>query len=235
MKGIIFYTTADLRKPFVPYVRELIKNSGLPITSCSLKPIDFGKNIVLNDKKGPVTMFKQILTALENAEQKYVFFCEHDVLYHPSHFEFIPPRDDTFYYNTNIWRWDYLSDKVSTYDHLVSVSGICVNRELAIDFYKNRLKIIYERGFDKIWTWGNPVWARKMGYEPGKNVSKYGEYAKKEERRSKYPNIDIRHTRTMTPAKMNLEDFRRKPVNWQESTIDKLPGWDIEYLKKRCL
>ncbi|MCL4416326.1 MAG: hypothetical protein M1365_06475 [Actinobacteria bacterium] len=158
------------------------------------------------------------------------FFCEHDVFYHPSHFEFTPPTDDHFYYNTNVWKWNFYSDKTSTYDNLMSVSGICANRELALNFYENRLKIIYDQGYDKIPTWGNPLWARKMGYEPGKA----NEETKKEMRiewKSKYPNIDVRHTRNITPTKRSLADFRKKPTGWQESTLDKLPGWDIKYLK----
>lgn len=65
-----------------------------------------------------------------------------------------------------------------------------------------------------------------MGYEPGK---KTGETIA--EWRSEFPNIDIRHSKTMTPIKMTLESFVHKPTGWVESTIDKLPGWDLNELK----
>jgi hypothetical protein len=169
-------------------------------------------------------MFHQILDCLERARERYVFFCEHDVLYHPSHFDFTPPRDDTFYYNVNVWRWDYYSERVVTYDHHASVSGLCVDRELALDFYRNRLRIIYDRGYDKLFTFGNPVWARRMGYEPGKR-NREGEHALKDEWYSDYPNIDIRHTRAMTVPKMQYDDFVRKPEGWKEDIIGNLPGW----------
>jgi hypothetical protein len=94
---------------------------------------------------------------------------------------------------------------------------------------KLRLKIIHDLGYDKLPTFGNPIWARSMGYEPGK-FNKEGETAIKEEWISDYPNIDIRHTRTMTIPKLNYNDFKRKPQNWREDVIDNLPGWDKPWL-----
>lgn len=231
MKSIIYYTDNRLDEEITRRVQGQILKSGLPIVSCSLKPIDFGKNIVLDLSPGPTTMFKQILTALKASQAESVFFCEHDVLYHLSHFDFIPPDDNIFYYNTNAWRWAYLENKAVTYDHFRSVSGLCVNREKAINNYEKRLKLIIEKEYDKLQTRGNPGWARKMGYEPGK-PKRIGGFSDDvvEERRSEYPNIDIRHKRTMTPIKMTLESFIHKPTGWRESAIDQLPGWNLKEL-----
>ena len=213
--GIIYYTSNHLKPLIQEGCWRQLQKAGLPITV----------NNTVVGQRGALSMFHQILDCLERAPETYVFFCEHDILYHPSHFEFKPPRDDAFYYNVNVWRWDYFSRKVITYDHHASVSGLCVNRELAKAFYTRRLEIIYERGYDKIPTFGNPDWARKMGYEPGK-LNQAGESALREEWRSEYPNIDIRHTRSMTAPKMNYEDFVCKPVNWQEDVIENLSGWE---------
>ena len=216
MKGIIYYTDNRIEEPILSLVQQKILKSGLPIVSCSLKPINFGKNIVLDLKPGPVTMVRQILAALEASENEYVFFCEHDLLYHPSHFEFTPPDKNIFYYNTNVWRWDYESAKVITYDHLRSLSGLSVYKDKALAHYKKRLAAILENGFDKL-PGNNPGWARKMGYEPGeKTGEQVGEW------KSKYSNIDIRHRKTLTPIKMTLESFKHKPTGWKESTIYKI-------------
>jgi len=235
MKGIIYYTDSrieDLEHDRVlpTLVRKLISDSELPITSCSLKPLDFGTNIVLDEEPGVITMYKQILTALQNAKEKYIFFCEHDVLYHPSHFDFTPPRDDTFYYNTNAWKCHPRQDIAITYDHLISVSGICVNREKAIEHYEKRIQYCYDKGFDKLPS-RNPKWARVMGYEPGKKV-RIGGFLEEpiEEWKSEFPNVDIRHYRTMTAAKLHLEQFAHKPTGWVSTTVDKIPGWDIKKL-----
>ncbi len=231
-KSIIYYTDNRLEQNLADAVGQQLLKSNLPIVSCSLKPINFGQNIVLDLEPSPVTMFKQILTALKTAESTYVFFCEHDVLYHLTHFEFTPPSTDIFYFNVNVWRWDNSGDKVITFDHFRSVSGLCVSRKKAIDHYEKRLKLIFENGWDKI-VGRNPRWARTMGYEPGK-PRRIGGFSDDliDEWRSSYPNIDIRHNRTITPIKMTLDSFRHKPTGWEESTLDKLPGWDIKSLLK---
>jgi len=227
IKSIIYYTDNRLDQQINLLVQKQLLKSNFPIVSCSLSPISFGRNIVLKEKAGPVTMFKQILAALKASEGEFVFFCEHDVLYHTSHFEFTPPKQDTFYYNINVWRWDFSSNKVITYDHFRSVSGLCVNKKKAIDHYQKRLELIYKMGWDKI-SGKNPNWARTIGYEPGK-PKRNGGFSDDsiDEWRSKYPNIDIRHQKTMTPLKMTLDSFRHQPTGWKELTLDKLPGWGI--------
>ena len=77
-------------------------------------------------------MHQQILTGLQKAKGKYIFLCESDVLYHPSHFDFTPKRDDIFYYNTNVWKTRYPDGFSVWTDDLQQVSGICANRELLI-------------------------------------------------------------------------------------------------------
>ena len=168
------------------------------------------------------------MAALKASESRYVFFCEHDVIYHKSHFDFEPTRDDTFYYNTNVWRCNPKRNICITYDELRSVSGICVNRKFAIDHYIKRLEYIYKKGFDKN-TDRNPRWARVMGFEPGKKVSAGGFIENRtEDWRSEHPNIDIRHRMNITTPKMHLKDFVHKPVNWKEVTIDKITSWDLK-------
>ena len=228
MKSIIYYTDNRLDEPIFSAVQRQILKARLPVVSCSLRPISFGKNIILDLMPSPVTMAKQILAALKASEAEWIFFCEHDVLYHPTHFEFAPVNKDVFYYNTNVWRWDYKGNKVITYDHFRSLSGLCVSREKGVEYYEKKVNLIFEKGWDKV-PGRNPRWARKIGYEPGKprrnggiTDDKFGEW------RSEYPNIDIRHSKTLTPIKMTPESFIRKPTGWKESTIDKLPGWDLK-------
>jgi hypothetical protein len=208
-------------------VKKTISDSGLPITSCSLKPMDFGNNIVYDKQPGVVTMFEQILKALETSQGKYVFFCEHDVLYHPSHFKFTPTRQDTFYYNINSYKCHLKSKTCITYKNIRSVSGICVNRRHAVGHYRKRLRYIYDRGYDKL-AGRNPRWARIMGYEPGKSVTAGGfTYERIEYWKSKYPNVDIRHKLTITPLQLKLKHFKHKPKDFVSVTIDEVPGWNL--------
>lgn len=233
MKGIIYYTDNRLAEPLFSIVQKQILKAKLPIVSVSLRPLNFGKNIVLNKAPSFLTMLKQITKALEKSTANVVFFCEHDVLYPTSHFDFTPPRGDLFYYNAHVWRWDYPTDKLITYDRLISLSGLCVDRHFALDHYKRRLQKITELNLDKS-TSHEPLWARKWGYEPGTKKIKRGGFSDDdfETWRSKEPLIDIRHKGTFSPPKITLDSFKHRPANWQETTIEKIPGWNLKELFK---
>jgi hypothetical protein len=230
-KGIIYYTdNFNIDIPIIPMVRKFIAKSGLPIVSVSLKkPIKFGENIWLKGKKrGMYTLTLQIITALKKSKAKYVFFCEHDVLYHKTHFDFTPPRDDTYYYNTNVVRWKYHSDLVITHSDIKSLSGLCCNRKLALRHFKLYRKVLDERGLDKD-SPKQPRWLRKLGYEPGPCVKRIGKEPF-ETWESKLPNVDIRHRFCYTNRKTNINSCRRKPKDWTEITIDDIPGWNLRKL-----
>lgn len=199
MKSIIYYTTNKLDETIAEMVRKRILETGLPIVSCSLKPLDFGRNIVLDLEPSPVTMFKQILTALD-ASDGYIFLSEHDVLYHPSHFDF-NPTEDKFYFNINVWRWKWGTDLCVWTDDLQQLSGMSGSKELLTEFFKGRLAKA-ESGFDR-------------HYEPKENTENY---------KSERPNIDIRHGRNTTKSKWSPNDFRNKRYakGWKESTINNI-------------
>jgi hypothetical protein len=232
-QGIIYYT--DNRIDGTQIFRESQKTilaSSLPIVSCSLKSIDFGKNIVLEGRlRSYPTMALQILTALEASTAKYVFFCEHDVLYHPSHFDFVPERNDIYYYNVNNWRWEYPKDRAISYDGLTSLSSLCCNRELAIKHYKYRLKLIADWGLDEIRS-REPRWARRFGYEPGTKKRRNGGVTNEDhiKRRSKLPNVDIRHDKTFSRPKVKLDEFIHLPTDFKEMPASQIEGWDLKGL-----
>lgn len=230
-RGIIYYTDNRLAEPIFSVVQKQILNSGLPIVSVSLKPIDFGGNIVLNLTPGFLTMIKQIVTALEASRSDYVFFCEHDCLYPLSHFDFTPQRDDVFYYNANVWRWKYPQNCAITYDRLISLSCLCVNRKFALDHYRMRLKKIKDLKYDAD-TRREPLWARRWGYEPGTKKIKRGGFSDDDFETwvSKFPIIDIRHGKTFSQSKVTLDSFVHRPANFREASLDKIPGWNYKLL-----
>jgi len=228
-KGIIYYTDNKLGEPIFSIVQKQILNSNLPIVSVSLSPINFGKNFVLDLPPGYIAMISQITKALEEIHTDYVFFCEHDVLYPVSHFYFTPPRDDIFYYNASVWRWDYPNDRAINYDRLISLSGLCANRKLTLDHYKRRLMEIKKNNYQ---TNGRrePYWARNWGYEPGTKKKVRGGFSDEDfdTWKSEFPIIDIRHKGTYSPPKTTLGGFKHLPTNWKEITLDKIPGWNLK-------
>jgi hypothetical protein len=232
MKSVIFYTDCRIEEPIKSAVEKHILLSGLPITSVSLnQPVPFGNNFVLKGTRSYPMMVNQIVKALEEATTRYVFFCEHDVLYHQSHFLFTPPTDDLYYYNINNWRWDYPKDRLIRYEKLLSLSQMCCNRELALEHFKARQKRISE--IPEQFITREPDRARKWGYEPGTKRTGNGGFSdeKFDVWHSEYPNIDIRHPRTFSPPKTTLESFKHLPNGWEETTLE-VSGWDLKGLFK---
>jgi len=221
-KGIIFYTDNMLKLKIAHRVQKQLtkisKDMQIPIVSSSLKSMNhFGyKNICLSNlERGKLTMFKQIFAALEASTADIVFFCEHDVLYHPSHFEFTPPTKSKFYYNENVWKLDARTGHALHYD-CKQVSGIAVYRALAIKHYKKRVRLVERNGF-----------SLKMGYEPGTH-GRAGRVddIKSESWKSPFPNIDIRHDGNLSPTRWKKEEFRnhKNTKGWTESDAE-IPGW----------
>jgi len=230
-KGIIYYTDCRVTDPIFSTCQKHIKASGLHVTSVALCEIPFGDRRIhiTNRTRSYPTFVFQILTALENAKEDYVFFCEHDVLYSPSHFDFTPPRDDVFYYNNNVWRWKLWDFKLITYDNMRPLSCLCVNREFALEHYKRRWQAVYDLGLDHFRS-REPRMGRIWGYEPGTKKRRRGGFSDDECAvwQSRDPNIDIRHNRTFTSIKCDKADFKNEPTGWREIPWDSVPYWDLK-------
>jgi hypothetical protein len=191
--------------------------NGYELGCVSLERTDFGDwNIVVNAERGPLTMHRQILAGLERLKADVVFFCEHDVLYHPSHFDFTPPRKDTFYYNVNVWRVRASDGHAVKTTDCKQLSGLCCWRETAIEHYRKRVERIEREGF-----------SRKNGYEPGTRHLPNGyDDSRADSWVSAFPNLDIRHGGTATGNHWTPESFRNQKyaAGWEE-TDGVIPGW----------
>ena len=143
-----------------------------------------------------------MLGALENSTANIIFFCEHDVLYHPSHFDFTPPKKDVFYFNTNVWKVDWLTGKALKVDKCEQISGLCAWKELALDYVREKMKQIEADGFDR-------------HYEPRGKRANWS---------SKEPIVDIRHDKNFTPNRWSKDQFRNEEhtKGWMEGEC---PDW----------
>lgn len=215
-KGIVFYTDNRLNLKIAHAVQKRLRTIGLPIVSVSLKPMGhFGDNVHLEGlKPGYLTMFKQILAGLEASDADIIFFCEHDVLYHPSHFDFVPPRWDVFYYNESVWKVDSETGQALFY-YCKQTSGLCAYRSILLQHYRKRVEIVEREGF-----------TMRMGFEPGTHgrEARVDDY-KAEAWMSDYPNIDIRHGHNLTPSRWRREEFRSQRHTRGWMMADEVPGW----------
>jgi hypothetical protein len=220
-RGLALYYTCnshDLTLELAARNNLRASTNGHELGCVALQRTDFGDwTLVLDREKSGGTMHYQILAGLERSTADYVFLCESDVFYHPSHFEFIPPDSAVFYYNTNVWRVRYSDGHAVRTSNLQQVSGICANRKLLLDHYRKRVELIEANGgvFD----------VKRMAYEPGTRRKFGDEQIANWE--SKFPNLDITgHGNTLTVPHFSIDSFRNKKYaeGWQE-TDEPLPGW----------
>jgi glycosyltransferase involved in cell wall biosynthesis len=231
-KGLVYYTDNKCDKTILESAqKQLIKcTNNYKIMSVSLLPISFGQNIVMNRERGILTMFKQILAGLEALDTDIAFLVEHDILYHPSHFEFVPPKNDVFYYNENTYKVDAKTGQALFY-YCKQTSGLCAYRSLLIEHYRRRIEKVEQNKRDLL-AKGEKVkndgYSRHMGFEPGCHTPPRGVDNYKAERwMSESPNIDIRHDTNLTPNRWNQDQFRDKNSCLGWMLTDSVPGWGI--------
>lgn len=214
-KGILYYSDNQLNMKLARAVRKQLEKSGLPITSVTLKPTEFGNNIHYKGERSYLTMFKQILTGLEAMKEDIVFFTEHDVFYHPSHFDFTPADRNTFYYNGNYW-FVRQADGFAIHYDVSPLSGLVVYREAAIKHFKERIEFIEKMDWKKFGI-------HYVGFEPftHKRIP-WKFWCNFEIFMSEQPNVDVTHSNNNTWKRWNKKDFRKKPKFWEEGNVKDL-------------
>jgi len=216
LKSILYYTDNKLRDDISRACIKQINRCGLPVVSVSQKPMDFGKNIVMDIGSSQLSMFKQILVGLIAIETDIVFFCEHDCLYHPSHFDFTPPKRNIYYFNSNAWSVRADTGETLHYNGMKKTSGLVAYRDILIEHYTDKVTLIEKEGWSQ----------RKHGFEPGRKKSKgrpndYDwEYFE-----SEHPYIDIKHDNNLTKRRWYTKQYRNKEIirTWEKS--DGVPYW----------
>ncbi len=229
--GLVYYTCGT-HDPVIANAcrrRLLAVRGARPIVAVSLVPLDFGDTtIVLELTRGPEAQATQILAGLEASTADVVFLVEGDVLYHPSHFAFIPPRDDAYYYNTHTWKVDSRTGQALFYV-CKQVSGLCSNRALLLDHYRKRVARIRRVGH----------YEHSIGHEPGLHRLPRGlDSVPVEQWMSEVANVDIRHPGTMTKSRWRQDQFRDPTTCLGWTMSDAVTGWGItkgrftEFLKE---
>jgi hypothetical protein len=213
-RGILYYTDNCINMRLSLACRSYIARSGLPITSVTLKPTEFGRNFVYKGVRGYKTMFRQIELGLASMTEDFVYFCEHDVLYHPNHFTFVPERSDCWYYAGNWWQVR-LSDGFAVSYDISPLSGLVVDRRTALTHFQERNAMIEQKGFG--------YW---MGFEPFTHRRvKWLHWYDYEVFQPPFPNIDLAHDTNQTRKRFTQDSFIRKPKFWNEGDAAHIPGW----------
>jgi glycosyltransferase involved in cell wall biosynthesis len=212
--GLVYYTDNRLDPKIMQVVQKRLLNcsNGHDIVSVSLNTLDFGRNIVYEGERGYLTYFRQILAGLEASQADIIYLVEHDVLYPKSHFDFIPPTKEYFYYNLNHWQVR-TKDGLAVFTYPVQqVCGLCAYRDLLVGHYRRKVAQVEKEGFSRV-----------MGFEPGKR--RHGGVDNIEIRNweSPHPYIDIKHGRNLTGFRWDRSQFRRQPQKLE--VADEIPYW----------
>jgi hypothetical protein len=227
-KGVIYYSDAAGRgmEPLIDTVAgHLLRSSDpLPISAVTLGPapvslIAANGRLTLDvweEKRGHLTMFKQILAALEKSTADIVYFCEHDVLYPPDHFAFTPPDPQVFYYNQHVWKVDTMTGRALHY-RASQTSGLCAYRSVLLAHYRERVALVEAEG----------AYRMNMGFEPGTRQRRHGGIDDRSSATwmSKRPLVDLRHGKNLTPSRWRQDQFRNQKfcAGWTEA--ETVPGW----------
>jgi len=214
-KGVVYYTDNRCEEKLTRVVQKYILKAELPIVSVSLLPINFGSNIIFPLERGYLTMFKQILAGIEACDSDIIFLCEHDTIYTQQHFDFAPLNQEQFFYNKNNWQVRQ-SDGHAVYWECKKVSQICGYKNLMLKHYRERVRRVEIEGF-----------SRRMGFEPGTHRRKERiDSTTSQFFATEIPNLDIRHTKNLTASRWSPSQFRNPCINWTESHVNKLKGWE---------
>jgi glycosyltransferase involved in cell wall biosynthesis len=213
-KGIVYYTDNRCEERIAGICRlniAKIARSRFETVYVSQFPIPVENNIVMPIERSIYSQARQILAGLKALDSDIVFLCEHDILYHPSHFDFIPPEEDRFYYNQN--RWPVCAKTGQAVFYLTkALSHCCAYRGVLIEHYEKRVEVLAETGYKSY-----------MGHSPGsrRNVG-FGDHGTGVWF-SEHPNIDIRHATNYTKNRFSIDQFRKRPKQWTESNY--VPFW----------
>ena len=216
-KQVVYYTDNRIDEQLMlACQKQIVKGiKEKHVISVSLQPIEFGTNIHVPETRGTLTMFKQILAGLEASTADVIFLAEHDILYHPSHFDFIPPNKEAFYYNLNVWKVRIEDGHALKVDDCKQTSGLCAWRELLLEHYRKRVERVEKDGYK-----------RNMGFEPGTHSPPVGiDNYPAESWASKYPNIDIRHDKNLTANRWEKSEFRNQKYTMGWTEADEVTGW----------
>jgi hypothetical protein len=138
---IIYLTQNLLPERWVEFqLRTLFESiGGAPIITISRKPVPIvGQHIIQTEPSRASNVYWQMLKAAKLATTKYIGVAEDDSLYVQDHFNFIPPRDDTFYYNCSRWSLFTWSTPMYSWRDRKTNACLIANRELVIEALEER-------------------------------------------------------------------------------------------------
>ena len=141
---IIFLTCNKVPEKWAEYHKKVLLEAvgEAPIITMSMKPMDWGLNILQDGEPSASNIYRQMLRASKVAETPYVAIVEDDTLYPKEHFKYRPPLDK-FGYNMSQWgvlAWQ--DNPVYFHRHRESNLALIASRELLIKCLEERFALV---------------------------------------------------------------------------------------------
>lgn len=205
-KAILYYSHNTIDGTGVNKAcRTNLLDSEIPIISVTQKPIDLGKNIVVDLQPMAINIFRQIIEGLRNTDAEFIYLAEHDCLYPPSHFSLTSTQ---IAYNANIYRLTPYGF-VTIPENKFFLSMCMGPRYQLLNAFLKKLKYAEEHGV-KLDTGEGLTF-----FEPGRGTDDAGRKLKVALLKSEIPSIDVRHRKNSSGRGY----FKRQP------TIQHLDFW----------
>jgi hypothetical protein len=138
---ILFLTANELPIEWAEYQKDVLLTAvcGAPIITLSMKPLDWGQNVLQDRPRSLSNIYWQMLRGARLATTEFIGIAEDDTLYHKEHFS-VRPASDEFAYN--MCHWALFTWGTPTY-HWRNRHGnysMIAPRELMIDALEERFE-----------------------------------------------------------------------------------------------
>jgi hypothetical protein len=184
---IVFCSSNREHPIFEQRIRDsIIKNCGdIPIISVTQKPVDFGENICVGTSVGVsgFNYFAQTLIGCKKVKTPFVLSCDADCLYPPDHFQWVPPKDDVCYRNSNTF---VMGDHRNYWYH--KPEGATHSQIVGRDYYIETLEKLFD---------GAPKWSKEEKNFPKERHKKADVFDKIEYFETENPVFQIKTHRAM--------------------------------------
>lgn len=137
---IIFLTANEHPESFAAYHKKILLAAvgDYTLITSSLKPLDFGTNIIQAEPPSHLAMYRQLLKAAKMATTPFVATAESDTLYPREHFSFYRPPANAVAYDMSHWQlFTWMPDYFSLKDRFNNCSLIAP-REYLIECLEER-------------------------------------------------------------------------------------------------
>jgi hypothetical protein len=155
---VVYYTANHISDYFARHTQMALREAigDAPLVSVSKKPMDFGRNIVVDLPRSHLNIYRQALIGAREAQTKYIALTEDDVFYVREHFQYRPRSDCNFAYNIGHWNVYTWKPGLYSWKGRKNLGQLICLRELFIEAMEERFQAYPCDDKTPIESWAEP-------------------------------------------------------------------------------